>query len=434
MTLTYYDIMDTSLAGLADASRAWKKMGDKFGELQGQYNDHVRGLSDGLWQGAAYEVYGKASNNTHREFGAAKAEAHAIATILDDAHVKLTEAKKALSTYVDDLRDKGYTVSSHGKVSYEPSSEEKRGLVQSGSWQAVMDRVETVNARIKKTVKNINEFDTGVQVALEAAATEKKDRGAPGGFNADAKDVVPRPAGERGEKGGKKSGGSDGWEADGSFKANGPDKGGSKSGVGYGMQGMGKGYMDLAHVTAEGSVSKGDVKLSGIADVYGGVRGSGSYGATEQGVWGEAEASAGARGMVEGRMESGHLGAYARGSQFSGAEVGVNGAVGRDKTGAGFKAFAGEKQTAAIGAEAGGIGIGGKIESWEGEGIEGFLGWEKDEHGKWHIGARAGATPVVPVGGAAGLEITVDPDKVADTAKDVGDSISSGYSKLKSVF
>ncbi|KPC65766.1 hypothetical protein ACH4LN_25295 [Streptomyces albus] len=427
MTLTYHDIMQTNLSCLSDASRAWRKMGDKFGDLQGKYDGHVRGLSDGSWQGVAYEVYGKASDNTHREFGAAKTEAHAIASILDDAHAQLTEAKKTLSSYVEDLRDAGYTVNSHGRVSYEAGSEEKRSLVQSGSWQDVMDKVETANARIKKTVANINAFDMGIQAALEAAVTEKKDKGAPGGFNAEAGDVIPRPARKKGGKSDNRPGGPEGWKADGSFTLNGLDMGGSRSGVGYGMEGMAKGYMDLAHMTAEGSVSKGDVKLSGIMDVYGGARGSASYGATEQGVWGEAEVSAGSRGTVEGRMESGHFGAYARGSQFAGAEAGVNAAVGRDKTGAGMKAFAGQKQTAAIGAEAGGIGVGGKLETWEGEGVEGFVGWEKDEHGRWHFGARAGGTPIVPVGGLAGLEITVDPGKVADTVKDIAGAVSSPF-------
>lgn len=434
MTLTYYDIMNTSLSSLTDAWHAWRKMGDKFGDLQGEYASHVQGLSNGSWQGAAYELFGSASDNSYREFGAARTEAHAVASILEDAHEGLTAWKKALKAYVGELRDKGYTVSDHGKVSYTVDAEEKRSLVQSGDWQEIMERVEKADSEIKKAVKNINAFDEGIQLALVAAVTEKKDKGAPGGFNGDAKDWVPKSAGHKG--GGKDGGdGKDGgWKADGSMDLTGPDADASASGVGYGMQGMAKAYVDLAHFTAEGSVSNGDVKLSGLVDVYGGARGSASYGMTDQGVWGEAEVSAGSRAMVEGRIESGHLGAYGRGSRFGGAEAAANVAVGRDQTGLGLKAFAGEKQTVAVGAEAGGIGIGGTAETWEGEGAEGFIGWKKDDNGAWHFKGKLGFTPIVPVGGAAGVEVTVDPGKVADTAKDVAGSVAHGFGKLKNVF
>ncbi|GAA2101890.1 hypothetical protein GCM10009801_75520 [Streptomyces albiaxialis] len=433
MTLTYHDIMHVNLSSLLDASRAWKRMGDKFRELQGRYSDHVRGLSDDSWRGAAFELYGSASDNTHSEFGAAKNEAHAISKILRDAHAQLTDSKGALSDYIEDLRTRGYTVSSQGEVFFEPDGpEEKRSLVQSGSWQAVMDEVADANAEIKKYVKSINEFDVGVKTALEAAVVEKEDKGAPGGFNADAKDVIPEPAAQNGgNKKDKTSTTSGGWHAEGSLKGNGLDAGRSASGVGYGRQGMAKAYIDLAHTTAEGSVSNGDVKLSGLADGYVGGKTSANFGVTESGIDAEAEASGGVRGLAEGRMEAGYFGAYGRGGYFAGAEAKGTAAVGAPQTGLGGKAFAGEKQTAAGGVEAGGIGIGGTAETWEGEGVEAFIGVEKDDNGTWHVGGRAGATPVLPVGGLVGLEITVDPGKVADTAKDWGGAVASGAGKLK---
>ncbi|MBT2392399.1 hypothetical protein J7E87_23980 [Streptomyces sp. ISL-1] len=420
MTLTYHDIMTADLSRLSGASKSWKKMGDRFGALQINYNDHVRGLSDGTWRGVAFEAYGTASSNTHFEFGAAKNEAHAISSILDDAHTQLTSSRKALSDYVDDLLAKGYKVSAAGEVTFEAASpEEKRGLVQSGSWSTVMDNVAKANAAIKKSVKDINDFDAGIKIALEAAVVERQNKGAPGGFNADAKDVIPK-APPKDEKAGTKTDG--GWNADGKSKATGPDAGFSATGPAYGKEGMLKAYGDLFHVTAEGEVTNGDFKLSGVADGYGGARATGTAGFSQTGASASVEASAGVRALAEGRAGNDFGSVYARGTGFAGAEAGADFGLGADGFNAEVKAFAGAKAGGAPGVEAGGIGIGVTGEAWAGAGVEGDLIFgERNGDGKFHIGAELGAAP--GLGGKLGMEFTVDPGKVVDTAKDAGGAL-----------
>ena len=277
-----------------------------------------------------------------------------------------------------------------------------------------MDEVAKANAAIKKAVKNVNDFDAGIKAALEAAVTEKQDKGARGGFNSDAKDVVPESKGH----GDKAS--AEGWRADGLLKGTGPDMDAKATGVGYGKEGTAKAYIELAHATAKGEVTNGNFKLSGIADLTADARASASFGMSNTGIAGEAGASVGVRGLVEGRVEGNHTGAYARGSYFAGAEAKATAALGVEETGLGAEAFAGTKQSGAAGVEIGGIGIGGTAEAWEGAGAEAYAGWKQDEEGKWHIGANAGLADVV--GGSVGAEITVDPGKVADTAKDVSDA------------
>ena len=107
---------------------------------------------------------------------------------------------------------------------------------------------------------------------------------------------------------------------------------------------------------------------------------------------------------------------------FAGAEAGADVGLGPEGFSAGGKAFAGAKATAAGGAEAGGVGVGVTGEAWAGPGVEADLtfGEERDD-GKFHIGAEVGASPIL--GGKVGMEFTVDPGKVADTAGDAADAV-----------
>ncbi|MFF3327556.1 hypothetical protein [Streptomyces sp. NPDC002889] len=88
----------------------------------------------------------------------------------------------------------------------------------------------------------------------------------------------------------------------------------------------------------------------------------------------------------------------------------------------GAKGFAGAKGSVAGGAEVAGIGVGVTGEAWAGPGAEAWWGYKKDEEtGVWKLGGKAGGSPAL--GGAVGLEITVDPDKVAKAAGDVADLV-----------
>jgi hypothetical protein len=197
-----------------------------------------------------------------------------------------------------------------------------------------------------------------------------------------------------------------------------------------------KAYADLGHWTAEGSRTNGNTKLSGIADGYVGARGTASAGMTDSGISGNAEVSAGARALAEGRIESPLAGAYGRTTGFAGGEAGINAGVGPDGFKTSAEAFAGAKGSVAGGTEVGGIGAGTTAEGWVGPGAEADLKFGKGEDGKFRIGAKGGISP--GLGGALGFEVTVDLGKVADTASDaagaVGDAAGSAKDAVTGLF
>ncbi|CAM5546673.1 hypothetical protein SALBM311S_08244 [Streptomyces alboniger] len=155
-----------------------------------------------------------------------------------------------------------------------------------------------------------------------------------------------------------------------------------------------KAYADLFHATAEGKLTNGDWKLSGITDVYGGARATANYGFNNKGVVGKAEVSTGLRALAEGRAEYGpYAGGYVRGEGFVGAEAGVNIKATKDEFTVGGKAFAGAKGTVAGGGEVAGIGFGATAEGWAGPGAEAWWGYKRDDDGTFHLGGKAGASP-----------------------------------------
>ncbi|MFI9065657.1 hypothetical protein ACIGQE_27980 [Streptomyces sp. NPDC053429] len=224
---------------------------------------------------------------------------------------------------------------------------------------------------IDDRVKAVGELDAGVKVALErASADSNKDAFGKGadesysGFNAGAEgDLATAMKPDEANVGTK------------------PDSktGVTVSGPKYGKEGSGKGYADLFHETAKGSLTEGDLKLSGIADIYGGGRATADYGFPDQGATAKAEASAGVRGLAEGRAEYGYVGQYGRVEGFAGAEVGVSAKATKEEVSVGAKGFAGAEGTVAGGAEAFGIGVGVNAEGWAGPGAEAWWGYKKDK-------------------------------------------------------
>ncbi|GAA3118318.1 hypothetical protein GCM10010449_45480 [Streptomyces rectiviolaceus] len=426
MPLKYEDVIEADLSPLSDVAGAWRKMGDRFGELKGEYKKHVpRALANGKWQGEAFGVQQDAAKVTSFEYAAAKKEAQAIASLLKDAHTELTRLQKVLKDLVADAEAKDYKVDGSGKATYvgfdKLTAEQWESFIHDPDRTRLeaqaRERAQGWTDEIAKAVKAIDESDQSIRRALDRAVTDTSpDGGGRNGFNASAVGDLKK-AGAREESATQ----SNGWSADRKGEVTGPYADATATGVGYGKEGMAKAWVQLAHLTGQGEVTNGNFKLSGIADLTADARAMGTYGITDTGISADGGASAGVRGMVEGRVEGNHSGAYARGNYFAGAEAKAKAAVGLEKTGLGAEAFAGTKQSGAAGVEIGGIGIGGTLETWEGVGAEAFAGWEKDDDGKWHIGANAGLAAAV--GGGAGAEITVDPAKVVDTVKDAGDAL-----------
>ncbi|MFE1954826.1 hypothetical protein ACFW9D_30655 [Streptomyces sp. NPDC059524] len=431
MTLTYQDVMTVDLSSFTDVSAAWKKMGDRFGELKTDYEQQVQGvLGNGNWQGLAYGTQSRNASATAFEFGAAKAQAHAVASLLTDAHTELTRLQKAVKDLVHDAEQKDYKVDSSGKATYvgydKMSADEKYALHHDPDYPQLMADARTKakgwSDDIAKAVKAVDDADQSVKRALARATADGNMDGIGfGGFNAHAVGDLktagkPEP---------KEKTQTDGWVSEGESEASGPGVGTDASGpnIGKGKLAEAEAHADLGRAKGEGSLTNGPFKLSGEAEAYAGAKVGAEGGITHEGIQGEAKGFAGGEASALGRADAGPVGVYGRGEVMAGAEAGVNAGIGLEGVHAGAEAFAGAKAGVGGGADLGGIGAGATAEGWAGIGAEADATLGKAEDGKWKIGAKVGLA--VGLGGEVGFEFTVDPGKVGDTVGDIADGIGS---------
>ncbi|MFL0395179.1 hypothetical protein ACH0CM_20955 [Streptomyces albus] len=429
MPLSYQDVIAADLSSLLDVAEAWQNMGERFGELKGHYTKHVpRALAeDGRWQGESFGAHQDASSVTAFEFGAAKIEALAIASLLRKAHAELTRLRKAVKDLVDDAEEKHYKVDSSGKATYVGADKhEKQALRNDPTYAAAQQEAEHAwTVKIAKAVQAVDDADEKAKRALIRAASDiSPDGRGIGGFNAHAEGDLDK-AGAPEATATK----TNGWTSKSKTTVTGPGAGFSATGPGYGREGMLKLYADIGHVTSDGSLKRGETTLSGIADGYAGARGTLSGGITDKGLDGRGEVSASGRALAEGRVESDVASAYVRGTGFAGGEAGLTAGADVDGVKVSRDAFAGVKGGAAGGVEAGGISIGATGEAWAGAGSEADFKLGRTEDGKLRIGAKAGAA--LPFGGAVGLEVTIDPGKVAKTAGDAADAVGDTVGSIK---
>ncbi|WJV48136.1 hypothetical protein [Streptomyces flavofungini] len=432
MALTYQDVMTADLSPLSDVSDAWRKMGDRFGELKDDYEKLVpRALANGKWEGEAFRAHQKTATATGFEYAAARQEALALAGLLKQAHNKLTGMQKSLRDLVGDAEAKDFKVDSSGRATYvgldKPSPDGSTD--NDPDYAAMMAKARSAaqewTERIADAVRAVDDADQSVRRALtRAAGGDPAKRGGAIGFNPYADGNLDKPC--VAPSGGASSDGTS-WQAEGGVVLTGPGTDYALSGPGYGRQGMLKLAADGFHVTADGKLTDGHRTFSGIADVYGGARVTGGLDISGTGVSLNGEASAGVRGMAEGRAEAGNFGVYGRGTGFAGAEASGEAKAGLDGFAIGGKLFAGAKDGVAGGGDLGGIGVGVTAEGWKGAGVEGKLLF-RDEDGKYKFGGKAGLGP-----GAVGLEFTVEPGKVVDTAKDAAGVLGDGAEKVKDI-
>jgi hypothetical protein len=427
MALNYHDVMTIDLSPLADVSKAWRRMSGRFGELKTDYEKHVQSvLGNGNWQGLAYGAQQQYASATAFEFGAAQAEALAIASLLTDAHTELTRLQKAVKDLVEDAEKKDYTVDSSGKATYvgydNLSEQEKYALHHDPDYPLLLadarEKAQGWTDDIAKAIKAVDEADQSVKRALARATSDGSADGIGiGGFNAHAvgdlaKAGKPNPKTK-----------PDGWVSEGESEASGPGVGTSVTGpdTGAGKLGEAEAHADLGRASAEGSLANGPMKLAGEAEAYAGAKVSAAGGITNEGIQGEASAFAGGEASAKGRTDLGPVGVYGRAESMVGAEVGANAGAGLDGVQLGGEAFAGAKAGAFGGVDIGGIGVGTTAEGWAGPGAEATLNFSKDANGTWHWAPKVGLSPVL--GGAVGFEVTADPGKIANTAGDAADAV-----------
>jgi hypothetical protein len=419
----YHEIMTTDLSALATAADRWDGMAKEFHKQEVAYKRDVYGISAGdTWTGLSADAANKRFDGTLKEFQSAQVEAKAIASLLRDAHTQFVDLHGKLESARKDAVTAGMRVSEQGLVSYDTaklSQGVRTAMAHDPDYQeSVRKAVSSWQQTIDQLVKDVDEADKGVDTAFKAVVIDADiSDGSLNGFNGQAQGDIEKYEADAAANARTKT---DGWISDGSVTTTGPNVGFTTGGTKYGKEGSLKAFADLGHVTAQGTLTNGNMKLSGIADGYAGARATANYGFTGKGVVGRAEASAGARALTEGRAEYGPLGVYARADGFAGAEGAVSAKVTKDDISVGAAAFAGAKGGVAGGGEVAGIGFGGTAEGWAGPGAEAKWGFTKED-GKFTLGGKVGASPVL--GGAVGFEITVDPGKVAHAAGQAADAV-----------
>ncbi|WP_406512284.1 hypothetical protein OG851_18100 [Streptomyces sp. NBC_00161] len=434
--MNYHEVMTTDLGLLSTAAGKWDEMAGEFKKVETRYGDTVQKITMGdSWSGVSAGTAHTSFKATRYEYTAAQAEAKAIAGLLREAHEKFTDLKKKLESARDDAVAAGMTVSEQGRVAFDYAkltpAERSAYHHDPDGQKAISDAVTKWQQHIGDRVKAFDEVDQSVKTALgHASADSNRDAFGKGadesltGFNAHPETTLAKAGTPDKPEPAKKPDGT---------TFTGPDAGFSISGTKYGKEGSIKAYADLWHATAQGSTDLGPMHLSGITDVYEGARATGNYGLTDKGFVAKAEASAGLRALAEGRAEHGNQSVYGRAEGFVGAEAGVNAKATREEATVGAKAFAGAKGTLAAGTETAGIGVGLTAEGWAGPGAEAWWGYKKDDKtGDYKIGGKAGLSPVF--GGAVGLEITVNPGKVAKAAGDVADTVGDMAHEVGSWF
>jgi hypothetical protein len=437
---TYHEIMSTDLSKLTTAADRWDGMAGEFEKREKAYRRDVHGISLGdSWTGLSADAANRRFDTTLKEFQSAQTEAKAIASLLREAHANLVDLTGKLKAARQEAIDAKMTVSDQGVVGYDYSKfteSDKNALHHDPGYQeSVRKAVGSWQDRIDHAVQAVTDADKGIEVALGAVVLDSDitDGTIGTGFNGQAKGDVreytdQKPVGTK----------TDGWDW---LKVTGPSAGFSMTtDPKYGKEGSIKAYADLFHVTAKGSLTEGDLKLSGIFDVYGGARATANYGFNDKGLVAKAEASVGVRDLAEVRADYGDLaGIYGRSEGFAGGEASVNLKATKEEATVGFKAFYGAKQSIAAGGEFAGIGIGASSEVGVGEGVEGWAGWKK-ENGTWKIGADAFVSEAI--GAGTGVEITFNPDKfskavdgaadaVGDAVGDAADSVGDGIGSFR---
>ncbi|MER6028706.1 hypothetical protein [Streptomyces sp. NPDC001851] len=438
--------MTTDLSTLTTAADRWDGLAKEFHKQETAYAKDVHGITLGpTWQGYSSDVAQQRLGWTLKEFQKAQVEAKAIASLLRDAHTQFVDLRKKLESARDGAIAAGMKLTDQGVVSYDTgklSPGERQELAHDpDSQESVRKSVASWQARIDQCVKDLDDADKDVDfafktVVVDADATD----GTLNGFNGKAQGDLDKYKAEEPSKDHKAHTKTDGWQWHGTGKATGPSAGASASGPKYGKEGSAKVYADLDHLTGEGTLSNGDLKLSMTGDLVVGARASASGAMTDKGISGSVETSAGARALVEGRADYGYLGGgYVRGTGFDGAEAQASAGAGLEGLNAGGKVFAGAKAGGAVGGEVAGIGAGATAEGWAGAGLEGKVTFGKGDDGKFHIGTKVGAA--LGVGGAVGAEFTIDPDKVsaaagdaADAVGDAADAVGHAASSLKDDF
>ncbi|MET9516584.1 hypothetical protein [Streptomyces sp. NPDC002994] len=425
---TYEQLYHLNVSNLKAAADRWEETATKFKRLHSTYGDHVvRPFRQAGWAQPVLTA-AKADNDVHaarQQFESAHREANGIAGVLTSLHAELKKAKDDLHRLADvEAKEQDLHVSATGTVTPRHDLSQDTGARHDPDGQAAIreqqEACEAFARRMERVLQRAADADETACWALRRDLGGSRSDFNPKVVTSLA-DADATRAAELKKKDARTK--TDGWVAESEAEASGPGVGTSATGpdAASGKLAEAEAHADLGRASAEGSLTNGPMKLAGEAEAYVGAKTSAAGGITHEGIKGEATAFAGAEASAKGTADAGPVGVYGRAEAKAGAEAGVSAGAGLDGLHAGAEAFAGAKAGAAGGADIGGIGVGGTVEggAGAGAGAEAILG--KGTDGKWHLGGKVGVAP--GLGGEVGLEVTVDPGKIADTASDAANAV-----------
>ncbi|MET8577532.1 hypothetical protein [Streptomyces sp. NPDC005012] len=177
--------MNAELSALMDAAEQWRDMAGEFATQEGDYLSEVHAVASGAgqpgsWTGVAAQEAGSAFDVTLAEYRAARKEALAVCSLLQDAYAQFAGLRKRLETVRAEAVAAGLRISGRGVVTVDtearpPAPGETCGSAE--EWQR----------RIDAAVRAVDDADAGVALALRAATRDgRRDDGTAGGFNAEA--------------------------------------------------------------------------------------------------------------------------------------------------------------------------------------------------------------------------------------------------------
>ncbi|MEU3826183.1 hypothetical protein AB0F36_12805 [Streptomyces sp. NPDC029080] len=190
--------MTTDLSTLTTAADRWDGMAKEFHTQETAYSTDVHGITLGpTWQGFSGDVAQQRLGWTLKEFQKAQTEAKAIASLLRDAHTQFVDLRKKLESARDDAVEAGMKVSDQGVVSYDTTKltqGDRQALAHDPDYQqSIRTAVASWQARIDQCVKDVDDADSGVEIAFKAVTVDSDTGdGTLNGFNGKAQGDIEK--------------------------------------------------------------------------------------------------------------------------------------------------------------------------------------------------------------------------------------------------
>ncbi|MGW2818863.1 hypothetical protein [Streptomyces sp. NPDC001415] len=169
--LTYQDVVTARIGALTDLAQGWDDMADKFIRPEGLYKAWVEGVAkDGGWVGESADAASAQFAATRKQFADAQVEAHAIASILRDAHGQFAQRISHVRDLVEQAQKNGMHVNSQGQAVYDPGKLSPYRTDYDETVKKGKAAAETWTQSIKDAVQAVDDADQGVKLALHEAA------------------------------------------------------------------------------------------------------------------------------------------------------------------------------------------------------------------------------------------------------------------------